>query len=194
MARGIFGFIYMGLMVLGLQFDQALLAQDFYVKNSSGEFERSPWPLKFDFERFTKKRLDPKTNTETEVPYYKLRLQDRALLKQLAEDESKIPFTPIYPRELSTLEKGIDVAILVFSSLMMLLTHDVYDLGPEFRLTRIHGFAFIVLRVDSSYLYYRCGNKERLVAVTDEPTESVRERLKSFDEVRELCELNLPQS
>ena len=88
-------------------------AQEFYLKTGETSFEKSPWPLKFSFDRYTQTKIDPKTNEPKEVPFYKLRLTDRRLLTELAEQPELIPFNAIMPRELTTLEKSMVEEALV---------------------------------------------------------------------------------
>jgi len=166
-------------MVLGVAFSALpLAAQDFYIKTEKTPenkgFEKSPWPLHYEFGK------NPE-GLET------LRLTDTQLLRQMAQKPEDIPFDPIVRRELSNLEKSVDAAFLIFSSLLIMMTHDVYDLSSEFRILRIQGVIFFVFPSDTSILYYRCGNKEYEIASSDEPSEKELLDMKTLDEARALC-------
>ena len=157
----------------------ALEAQDFYIKTEKTEanpkgFEKSPWPLHYEYGK-NAEGLDT------------MRLTDTQLLRQMAQKPEEIPFDPIVRRELSTIEKSVDAAFLIFSSLLIMMVHDVYDLGSEFRVLRMQGIILFIFPSDTSVLYYRCGGKEYEIASSDEPNEKELLDMKTLDEARELC-------
>jgi len=173
-----------GLLTSGLgSLESSLLGsslglENFYIKTAkSGTnpgFEKSPWPLVLEFN----KNAD---GLETVL------LTDVQLLRQIAQKPEEIPFDPIVSRELSTIEKSINAAFLIFSGLLIMMIHDVYDLGSEFRLLRMQGLILFFFPSDTSVLYYRCGNKEYQIASSDEPNEKELLEMKTLEEVRELC-------
>jgi len=158
--------------------DSGLNAQDFYIKTektaTNKGFEKSPWPLHYQYE----------TNADG---LDTLHLTDTQLLRQMSQKPEDIPFEPIVRRELSTLEKSIDAAFLIFSSLLIMMVHDVYDVGPEFRVLRMQGIIFFFFPSDTSFLYYRCGDQEFHIASSEEPGEKELLDMKTLDEARELC-------
>lgn len=180
-----FGFIIVGVtMALGLLQPvsaELLNTSEFYIKNSAGAAELSSKTLAFDYQP-TRVEID---GVQKDVDA--LVLRDTQLLRELVQDPASIPSDPILPRELTTLEKAIDIAILVISSMLVMSIHDVYDLGPEFRLTRAQGVVLFIIPFDDTYLYYRCAGKEFLVATSKLPSEKTLQDMKRLEDLPELC-------
>lgn len=132
--------------------------------------------------------------TETEIrlkqmPESVFELQDWGFLKTIAHDPEALPAKgeQLEPREPTTIEDSLSVGVMLLTGLMILSVHDVYDLGAEFRLSRVHGLAFFFLSFDDRFLYQRCQDKEYLVATSAPPSEKTLERMKSLHELAAVC-------
>lgn len=177
--------ILVWLFTASVQTSDHLDVQDrvFYIKNAAGEVEKSVDSFEFIEDRV--KKVDPGTQTEVFEEY--LMIENDALLRQFAKSPSLIPIDWIKARELSNAEKAIDVAFMLFTSLLIMMIHDVFELGPEFRMTRSQGIVFFVIPYEAYDLYYRCNGREALIATSQAPTEKTLKDLKSLDEVEALC-------
>jgi hypothetical protein len=158
-----------------------LSKSEFYIKNSDGASQLSSKTLAFDYQP-TRVEID---GVQKEVDA--LVLRDTQLLRELVQDPASIPSDPVLPRELTTLEKAVDIAILVITSMLVMSIHDVYDLGPEFRLSRAQGVVLFIVPFDDAYLYYRCAGKEFLVATSKLPSEKTLQEMKRLEDLPELC-------
>lgn len=87
-------------------------------------------------------------------------------------------------------EKIADAAVMILTSLIVLSTHDSYDLSDDLRMSRVMGLILFVFPFESKDIYRKCEGNEYLVAVTDEPKDETLKQLKSLDEVRRLCGVN----
>ncbi|PIR22599.1 MAG: hypothetical protein COV44_07310 [Deltaproteobacteria bacterium CG11_big_fil_rev_8_21_14_0_20_45_16] len=149
--------------------------QDFYTKAAEKEWELAA-KYKLSFEHDAKDR---------DV----LKLRETKLLEEFTEDLQDLPQeTEVRAREPSDIEKAIDVSIMALTGLLVMALNDSFDLGPGFRLSRISGLLFLVVPFEDFYLYRKCGKKEYLVASTLKPSEKSLERMKTKEEIRDICD------
>ena len=108
-------------------------------------------------------------------------------LASFTNDKDGLKSGPLKVREPSEAEQIADTAVILLTSMLVLATHDTYDLSSDLRLSRMVGVFFFILPFEASDIYRKCGSNEYLIAVSDEPKDETLKQLKSLDEVRRLC-------
>jgi len=115
-------------------------------------------------------------------------LRETRLLEEFTEDLQDLPEeTEVRAREATDIEKTVDVAIMALTGLLIMPLNDSFDLGSGFRLSRISGLVFLFFPFEDYFLYRKCGKHEYLVASTIEPNKDSLKRMKTKDEIRDLC-------
>ena len=118
---------------------------------------------------------------------WELSFKDPEILNELTGSEAEIYEGPIKRKEPSEAEQLIDGSFMILTALAVIATHDTYEISDDLRLTSIRGLLlfFFLFREDS--IYRECNGEEYLVGSTYEPTEDGFKRMKTFDELEELC-------
>lgn len=156
--------------VLGasLFLSSAIQAETFYYKNDKGEVQT------------TEIKLTVKEDRSIE-------LGASNILPLYTSDNEGIKKGPIVPRVPTEAEQIADAAVMLLTSLLIIATHETYDLSKDMRMSRLLGAFFFIFPFESEDVYRKCGENEYLVAVSDEPKDETLKQLKSAAEIRKLC-------
>lgn len=117
-----------------------------------------------------------------------IRFQDTDILERLAGIDTTVSVSWLEAQEPSDVEKVVDASFMILTSLMVLATHERYDISPELKMTALRGVFFLFFPFDDYFLYVHCNNDQHLVATSTKPSEDTLKRMKSTDEIRELCQ------
>ncbi len=156
-----------GLVVVCLS--SSAQAQDFFVKTDKKETEQVKIEFDWDSDRGVLFR------------------EPKVLEKFLVKDK-ELPSTWIEKREPSEVEKVVDAAFMIFTALMVISTHDTYQINSELRMSTIRGAVFLIFPFEDHNIYMDCGGDHHLVATSMKPTDDILERMKTPEEVRRLCQ------
>lgn len=159
------GACLLGASVLGIS---GLSAQDFFVKTSDKDVRRVEVGLAFDKER-------------------NLFVNDPQPFGEFLVHDQEISTGWIPRREPTDVEKIVDGAFMLLTGLMVIATHDAYQINSELRLSTIRGAVFLFFPFEDHNLYVDCGGDHHLVATSHKPTDDILERMKTPQEVRRLC-------
>ncbi|MBN8554739.1 MAG: hypothetical protein J0L93_04770 [Deltaproteobacteria bacterium] len=156
--------VFLGLFL----FSGAAFSQEFYTKNSDGSIAK----IKINFH----------LNDDLS-----LTLQNPEVLEKYSADPASIKKDKIIKREPTEAEKIADVAVMLLTSLMVMSTHNAYDISSDLRLDRVAGLFFFILPFEINDIYRKCGEQQYLVAISDAPDAETSKQLKSVDEILKLC-------
>lgn len=154
-----------GLMVF---FQTSTYAKDFYLKLDDANVIRTP--------------INIEVSDKDDIRFSEAERMRRFLLTDKNLPEGWIP-----AKEPTTVEKAIDMGLMLLTSLIMMGTHQTYHLNTELRLTAMRGVVMFVMPYEHYFLYSSCGGDSYLVAQSIKPTEDSLKRMKTLKEVRELC-------
>lgn len=108
-------------------------------------------------------------------------------LKAFLQHPEQVPTNWVRASEPTEAEKLIDASFMILTGLMVISTHDSYELGPELRLSSFFGLMFFVFPFENHYLYRRCKGDDQLIAVSENPNPETLRRIKSLEEIEKSC-------
>lgn len=157
------------LALLSLLVSSHLSAEDFYLKQASGLTEK----ISIQIER--NDAGDLKFSTPED-------------LSRFTQTDKSIADGWISRREPSEVEQIVDAAFMALTGLLIIGIHDSYDINSELRLSKHSGVILFFFPFRDYNLYAHCGGDHHLIATTNEPNEETLKRMKSLEELREICQ------
>jgi len=156
-----------GLLVI-FAFAGELSAKDFFLKKDDKTLIR------------TKLSMDSEAKGD-------LIISDPKSFSRFLINDQMLPPERVSVREPSDVEKMIDASFMILTGFLMIAAHDTYDLNSELRLSSVKGILLFLFPFEDENLYIHCNSDQYLVASSTRPNEESLKRMKTIEEVRNLC-------
>jgi hypothetical protein len=160
-------FVYFALASLFIAFDVG--AEEFFIKTSKTGAEK----IELSFEK----------NEAGDIKF-----SDSSQLDRLTQTDKSLQEGWISKRPPSEVEQIVDAAFVALTGFLILGIHDSYDINSELRLSTHSGVVLFFFPFRDHYLYAHCGSDHHLIATSVEPNEEMLLRMKSLEDLEEICQ------
>jgi hypothetical protein len=117
-----------------------------------------------------------------------IKFSDPSQLERFVQTDKSIRDGWISRRPPSEVEQIVDAAFVALTGFLILGVHDSFDLNSELRLSTHSGVVMFFFPFRDHYLYAHCGGDHHLIATSNEPNEETLLRMKTLQDLEEICQ------
>jgi hypothetical protein len=144
-------------------------AEEFFVKTSKTAAEK----IEVNFEK----------NDTGDIKF-----SDPSQLERFTQTDKSVQDGWISKRPPSEVEQIVDAAFIALTGFLILGVRDSFDINSELRLSTHSGVVLFFFPFRDHYLYANCGGDHHLIATSVEPNEEMLLRMKSLQDLEEICQ------